>query len=149
MNDTKGRPGLARARTRGLVSVRWTPLARGSDPLWRALFDAADAVSEGGVVCEGRGQTWYGSTSLILGLPTETSDSERAFIAEVAARDLHVRLRSVRLALREAQLRAPTALGRSSCEIRVGWEARGVRIDVDVQAPLIEGSLLGATGQER
>jgi hypothetical protein len=149
VNATNGRPGLARGRARGLVSIRWTPLARGSDGLWKALFEAADVVSEGAVVCEGLGQTWYGSTSLILALPTETSDSERAFIAEVAARDLHVRLRSVRLALREAQLRAPTTLGRSSCEMRVGWEARGVRIDVEVQAPLIEGSLLGATGQER
>jgi hypothetical protein len=134
---------------RGLVSVRWTPLARGSDALWKALFEAADAVSEGGVVREGGGQVWYGSTSLILALPAETSASERAFIAAVAGRDLHVRLRAVRLALREAQLRAPTTLGRSNCEIRVGWEARGVRIDVDVQAPLIEGSLLGVTGQKR
>jgi hypothetical protein len=106
-------------------------------------------VSEGAVVCEGRRQIWYGSTSLILALPAEAGTTERAFIAEVAARDLHVRLRSVRLAHREAQLRAPSTLGRSSCEIRVGWEDRGVRIDVDVQAPLIEGSLLGATGQER
>jgi hypothetical protein len=149
VNDTKGGPGLAKGRARGLVSVRWTPLARGSDALWKALFEAADAVTEGAVVCEGRGQTWYGSTSLILALPAETSAAERAFIAEVAARDLHVRLRSVRLALREAQLRAPTTLGRSSCEIRVDGEPRGVRIDVDVQAPLIEGSLLGATSQER
>jgi hypothetical protein len=149
VNDTNGRPGLAKGRARGLVSVRWTPLARGSDALWKALFESADAISEGGVVCEGAGQVWYGSTSLILALPPETSASERAFIAGVAARDLHVRLRSVRLALREAQLRAPTTLGRSSCEIHVAWEARGVRIDVDVQAPLIGGSLLGATGQER
>jgi hypothetical protein len=147
VSDAKGRPGLAKGRARGPVSVRWTPLARGSDALWKALFQSADAVSEGAVVCAGQGQTWYGTTSLILALPPETSAAERAFIAAVAARDLHVRLRSVRFALREAQLRAPTTLGRSSCEIRVGWEARGVRIDVDVQAPLIEGSLLDATGQ--
>jgi len=149
VSHARGRPGLARGRSRGPVSVRWTALARGSDALWRALFEAADSVNEGAVVSEAAGQTWYGSTSLILALPPETSTTERAFIAEVAARDLHVRLRSVRLAHREAQLRAPSMLGRSSCEIRVGWDDRGVRIDVDVQAPLIEGSLLGATGQER
>jgi len=122
---------------------------RGSDPEWRRLFDAADSVSEGSVKRDATGPVWYGSTSLILVLPPDTPANARALFAGVAARDPHVRLRAVRLAQREAQLRAPSSLGRCSCEIRVESEARGVRIDVDVQAPLIEGSRRGLLQKER
>ncbi len=44
------------------------------------------------------------------------------------------------LAFSEAAARAPSSLGRSACELRVSTDPRGVRIDVDVQAPLIERS---------
>jgi hypothetical protein len=148
-SEPKKGPGLARCRPRGTLSLRWTPLVRGADSTWRALFDAADSVSEGSVVKEAAGPVWYGSTSLILAPPKGTPESEVAFLAEVAARDLHVRLRAVRLARREAQLRAPSSLGRSSCEIRVVSEPRGVRIDVDIQAPLIVGLRRHVARQER
>jgi hypothetical protein len=143
------KPGLARGKSRGPVSLRWTPLVRGSDPEWRILFDAADAVSEGSVKGDAGSKVWYGSTSLILVLAEDTTPEHRALLVGVAAKDLHVRLRAVRLAQREAQLRAPSTLGRCACEIRVGSEARGVRIDVDIQAPLIEGSRRGIARQER
>jgi hypothetical protein len=76
------------------------------------------------------------------------SDEERAFLAAVAERDVHVRTRAIRAAVREAAVRAAadtglgagSRLGRSQCEIRFAVDPRGVRIDVDVQAPLIEGS---------
>ncbi len=142
------RPGLKRGREDALVATRRAALVRASDALWRRLFDAADIVSEGGVVREADGAVWYGSTSVTLVLAPDMALLRRAFMAEVAARDPHVRLRATRLALREAQLRAPSILGRSSCEIRVGSEARGVRIDVDIQAPLIEGSRRGAVSPE-
>jgi hypothetical protein len=137
-------PGLAKARALGLYEARRAPRIRVTDAQWRGLFDGADMVSEGSVKNESGGSVWYGSTSLILKLPESASAAERALLAAVAARDLHARLRAVRLAHREAQLRAPARLGRSSCEIRVGLEARGVRIDVDVQAPLIGGLHLGS-----
>jgi hypothetical protein len=148
VSGRKGGPGVARGRSSGPISVRWTPLVRGSDAHWRALFDAADSVSEGSVVDEAQGQVWYGSTSLILVMPTAMTEEERTLLVGVAGKDLHVRLRAVRLAHREAQLRAPSTLGRCSCEIRVGSEPRGVRIDVDIQAPLIEGSRRGIARQE-
>jgi hypothetical protein len=113
---------------------------RAEDPRWRDLFARADIVSEGSVreeMRDGRStRTWYGSTSLIL--PTGEGE-EAELAAAVAARDLHIRLRALRTAHREACLRAPGRLGRFSCEIRVAPGPRGVRIDVDVQAPLIEG----------
>lgn len=148
-SEAKRGPGLARCRPRGPVSFQWAPLVRGSDPGWRALFDGADSVSEGSVVKEAGGPVWYGSTSVILAAPAGTPETERTLLAGVAAKDLHVRLRAVRLARREAQLRAPSSLGRSSCEIRVVSEERGVRIDVDIQAPLIEGLRRGLAHQER
>jgi hypothetical protein len=107
---------------------------------WRELFDHADTVSEGAVRDEAHGRVWYGSTSLIL--PTAAGD-DATLLATLAARDLHVRLRAVRAAHREACQRAPSRLGRLACEMRVMALGHGVRIDVDVQAPLIERRTAG------
>ncbi len=129
---------------------------RTSDSRWREAFEIADAVSEGAARVEGDRVVWYGSTSLILSVEA-TNDEERAFLAAVAERDVHVRTRAIRAAVREATVRAAaqtgqagqtgqtgtratSRLGRSQCEIRFAVDPRGVRIDVDVQAPLIEGS---------
>jgi hypothetical protein len=113
---------------------------RAPDPPWRDLFDRADVVSEGSLRDERSGRVWYGSTSLILQVePSAVDPPWVASLATIAARDIHVRLRAVRVAHREACLRAPGRLGRFACEMRVSPDRRGVRIDVDVQAPLIEG----------
>jgi hypothetical protein len=136
------RPGLAKARSLPLLIARRTVLVRCADARWRELFEQADVVSEGGVRVEAHGRVWYGSTSLILPM----DDTDPAFanvnVAALAERDVHVRLRAVRTAHREACLRAPSRLGRFVCEVRVATDARGVRIDVDVQAPLIEGRVI-------
>ena len=92
-------------------------------------------MSEGSVREERTGRVWYGSTSLIL----PAAPDQAAFLTALAARDVHVRLRALRTAHREACLRAPGRLGRFTCEMRVLPDRGGVRIDVDVQAPLIEG----------
>ncbi len=117
---------------------------RTHDSRWREAFDDADTMSEGGARAEGGESVWYGSTSLILGLEA-AGDDERAFLVAVAERDVHVRTRAIRLAMREANVRAASEgagarLGRSQCEIRFAVDPRGLRIDVDVQAPLISGS---------
>jgi hypothetical protein len=137
------RPGLAKARGLPFVLARSTTLVCAPDPRWRELFESADIVSEGSARQEAAGLVWYGSTSLILRPPPAEQQPgfafDAAFVSGLAARDIHVRLRAVRTALREACLRAPCRLGRFTCEIRVVPDDRGVRIDVDVQAPLIEG----------
>jgi hypothetical protein len=130
-------PGLAKARGESLIVERLH--VRVQDARWRELFARADAVSEGAARRDRAGTTWYGTTSLILAIPGAT-ESERAYYAAVAERDVHVRLRALRTARREASIRAPGILGRSHCEIHVAPDPRGVRIDVDIQAPLIEGS---------
>ncbi len=136
------RPGLAKARGLPFVLAQTTTLYRATDPRWRELFEQADIISEGCARQEAGGRMWYGTTSLILSVPAGTGDGralrEPAVLAALAGRDVHVRLRAVRMAHREASLRAPGGLGRFTCEIQVTPDARGVRIDVDVQAPLIE-----------
>jgi hypothetical protein len=130
------RPGLAKSRRPPLVAVSKSSRVRATDALWKEAFDAADAVSEGAARTETRGEVWYGSTSLILRVDAK-SDEDRAFLAAVAARDLHVRTRALRVAVREAAVRAGARLGRSQCEVRFAVDPGGVRIDVDVQAPFI------------
>jgi hypothetical protein len=127
-----------------LFSARHTILVRSSDPRWRELLKLADSVSEGRERAENGSTVWYGTTSLILLLP-ELPESERA---AVAARDPHLRLRATRIAHREAASRAPGILGLSRCEITAKVDPRGVRIDVDVQAPLIV-SLPATKGSSR
>jgi hypothetical protein len=114
-------------------------LLQATDARWRLLFDAADTVSEGSVRDEKTGRIWYGSTSLILRVDAgDAGGVDPAVLAALAGRNPHVRLRAVRVARREACARAPGGLGRFTCEIRVEPNRRGVRIDVDGQAPLIE-----------
>jgi hypothetical protein len=136
------RPGLAKARGLPLVLAHSTTLLSAPDPAWRQLMDRADIVSEGCARDETGGRMWYGSTSMILAVPGHAP----AMLATLAGRDVHVRLRAVRTAHREASLRAPGRLGRFACEIQFSADVRGVRIDVDVQAPLIERRARPRTG---
>ncbi len=120
---------------------------RTTEGRWRELFADADAMSEGAVKDERGERVWYGSTSLILGLPVETPVEERAFLLSLAEKDVHVHVHALRCAHREAQSRAPGMLGRVVCEVRFSEDPRGLRIDVDVQAPLIERRKVTRTGQ--
>jgi hypothetical protein len=137
----RGGPSIVKARKPSLVSLDRRARLRVHEPVWRDLFDRADAVSEGSTRDEGARRVWYGTTSLILPLALPFTHEERHFLAAVAARDLHVRLRAIRVAHREAQSRAPAPLDNATCEITVSNDPRGVRIDVDIQAPLIEVEL--------
>jgi hypothetical protein len=131
-------PGIAKTRGLPLVSNRIAHLTRANDAIWRILFDAADTISEGSVRNEPPGEsTWFGSTSLILRMP-ELASRERSEALRVGEHDVHVRLRAMRLAHREAVQRAPGSLGTATCEIRFALAPEGVRIDVDLQAPLSE-----------
>ncbi len=131
------RPGLAKTRGLPLVRTRRMILVRAPDPRWRELFERADTISEGSVRDEAQGRVWYGSTSMIL----PTTEFDTTLLAAMAARDIHVRVRALRTAHQEACCRAPSRLGRLACEMRVQADRRGVRIDVDVQAPLIDRRL--------
>jgi hypothetical protein len=140
------RPTLAKARAPSLVE-RGGDVVRTTEGRWRDLFGAADAMSEGAVKQEGEERTWYGSTSLILGLPVDMPVEERSFVRAIAEKDVHVHVHALRCAHREAQSRAPGMLGRVVCDVRFSDDPRGLRIDVDVQAPLIERRRVTRTGR--
>lgn len=134
---TRG-PGLARARAPKLIERNGSKV-RTTEGRWRELFKAADSISEGSPRQEkDDGRVWYGSTSLIIGLPVETSLEDREQLLAIAKKDVHAHVHALRLAHREAQSRAPAELGRVACEVKFETDPRGLRIDVDVQAPLIE-----------
>ncbi|MGH7285476.1 MAG: hypothetical protein ACRELY_28475, partial [Polyangiaceae bacterium] len=109
----------------------------------KELLDAADVVSEGEERADAEGPTWFGSSSLLV-LLAHSGEKEREFLASLALRDPHVRLLCTRIARREASARASAPLGRASCEVRAVADPRGLRIDVDLQAPLIVGARRGA-----
>jgi hypothetical protein len=139
-------PTLAKARPPALVE-RSRTFVRTTEGRWRDLFERADAISEGAVKEERNGErVWYGSTSLILELPVETSLEDRALLRALGEKDVHVHVHALRCAHREAQSRAPAMLGRVVCELRFDDDPRGLRIDVDVQAPLIERRRVKRTG---
>ncbi len=142
-------PGLAKTRGERLVRARVLTFLRGSEGRFRAMFEAADVMTEGAVQVEAEAAVWYGTTSLVLPWPSELcSPTVRDFVAAVATRDPHVRLRAMRTARREACLRAPSPLGRAECELRMEARNDGLRIDVDVQAPLTLPSHLGVLGRD-
>jgi hypothetical protein len=135
---TRRGPTLAKARPPALIERRGS-MVRTTEGRWRELFADADAMSEGAAKEESTGgRSWYGSTSLILELPVETSLEDREQLLAIAQKDVHAHVHALRAAHREAQSRAPGQLGRISCELRISDDPKGLRIDVDVQAPLIE-----------
>jgi hypothetical protein len=133
----QGKPHLKKARP-PLVQVRAASLLRAVDGRVRELLAAADVVSEGQARDEESGRFWYGSTSILLHLDS-LSTAQRSTTRAALEHDVHLRARLLRFAGREASLRAPSSLGPMTYEVRFADDPDGLRIDVDVQAPLIEG----------
>jgi hypothetical protein len=132
-------PGLQKARPPSPIEERAVRYFRAFAPDVRRRIEEADAVSEGAVRDDDEGPTWFGTTSLVVGLggvPVELHSTFHTLLT----RDLHARARIVRVAHREASFRAPGPLGRLECDVRFEASSGAVRIDVDVQAPLIGGS---------
>jgi len=112
---------------------------RATDYRWRELFEAADVVSEGAPRTEVDGQTYYGTSSILLrdaGHGGLFPASERAALLALLELDPHARLRAVRVACLEAQLRSKAPLSELRTEITLRVDARGVRVDVDISAQL-------------
>lgn len=138
-------PGLAKGKP--TLLVRDVARVRTCDATWRELFERADVVSEGGVREEDGALVWYGTTSALLHLEaSQTAPFEPVGLAE---RDVHARLRAVRLARREALSRAPSTLGPVRCELRFSAHPRGLRVDADVEAALIETPARRGAGRPR
>ena len=131
--------GLAKA-TRGarLVVTPHQSLSREGEE-W--LFTHAEILSEGGPR-DGDG-AYYGSTMITIDLEALSEHwrgsfdaTERARLAQAVEGSVRVRLRAMRLAVREAQRRlADRRFGRASVETRVRLVGLKLHVDVDVELP--------------
>jgi hypothetical protein len=133
------RPGIAKVRTPPLVQRREVRLLAPLEGHWRDLLEAADIVSEGVCREEARGRTYYGTTSLLVLARTEGGplpDGELEHLAHIVRTDPHVRLRAVRVAYREAIVRAASPLEPVHAELSVSCGPRGLILAVDVVATL-------------
>jgi hypothetical protein len=118
-------PGIAKVRNPQPLATRAVALTRADDTLWAWMFDQADIISEGATDREGTVHVYRGTTSIIL----PVGDSLRT-----ATLDPHLRLRAVRIAHREAQVRAAGSLGPVHMDIVVRSTDHEVRIDVELDA---------------
>lgn len=136
-------PSIAKSRQVPLGEPRMRPLVRCTDYRWRELFEGADVISEGAVRDEEQEQIYYGSTSILLKDQSHGggySDAERSLINQLLNVDPHARIRAIRIACLEAQLRAKTDIDSVRAELVIAEESRGVRITVDVQARILTES---------
>jgi hypothetical protein len=136
-------PGPAKARALTIGASRTIELWQSADYRLRELFEAADVMSEGATRSEPDGATYYGSTSVLLPFVSHGGavPKERAAdIARLIANDPHARLRAIRIACLEAQVRSGAPIGRVRAELFVRRDARGIRVDVDVEARVFKNT---------
>lgn len=130
-------PAVVKTKQTALVELRGRPLVRCTDYRWRELFENADVVSEGAIRAESGGPTYYGFTSILLKDQTHGGsfdDGERLILLQMLSVDPHARIRAVRIACLDAQLRAQTPLASIHAEFAAQLEPRGLRIAVEVEA---------------
>jgi hypothetical protein len=110
------------------------------DYSWQQLFEKADVVSEGAVRSEADGPVYYGSTSVLLATTAYGgvyANADRDALMRLVEADPHARVRAVRIACLEAQLRARQAIAAIRAELTIRRDTRGVRIDIDIEARVI------------
>jgi hypothetical protein len=109
-------------------------------------------MSEGAPRQETDGAMYYGMTSILLPLASAGGpipDEHAPDIIRALTADPHARLRAVRIACLEAQLRAGGPIGRVRAELLVRSDARGVRIDVEVEARVFADGTRSAPGPRK
>jgi hypothetical protein len=134
-------PGLVKVRGLPLLRRRYVELWQAADYRWRELFESADVMSEGATRDEPSGPVYYGSTSVLLPLSRrgmQLSPAELEHVQHIIAGDPHARLRAVRIACLEAQLRSGGPIGRVRAELFVRPDPRGVRLDIEVEARVFD-----------
>jgi len=137
-------PGLAKVRQLRAVTHRTVPLVALREGWLASALDGADVVSEGGLQREPDGWVYYGTTSVhcpVAAAETDAQGPDAVAPGELAAlllADPHARLRLLRLAQREAAVRAGDPLGvchaELSAEVQRRPEGLIVAIVVDVSA---------------
>jgi hypothetical protein len=146
------RPGLAKAGAQRFVLSRQQEVWQSVDYRWRELFEKADVMSEGAVRRDADGPIYYGTTSVLLPYVSAgglVPDEFATSVTRLAARDPHARVRAIRIACREAQVRSKDPIGKVRAEFVVRPDSRGVRIDIDVEAPVHESPARSAPSGEK
>jgi len=134
-------PGIVKAGRLPLQVRRNFELIHSNDYRIRELFERADVISEGAVRQEAGGNCYYGTTSVLLPSVAHGGlipDEQRTALAVQLHADPHARLRAIRIACREAQVRCGQSLGQLRAEVKVLHDHTGVRFDVDVEAKLLD-----------
>lgn len=136
---------MVKSRPAPIVEQRVRYWVRCADYLWLKFFEAADVVSEGAIRVEGVGRVYYGSTHIRLlhaafpgNGPLDTAEG----LERIARADPHVRVRAIRLACLEAQIRSGAEFDSVRTELAFLTESRALRISVDVEAHLSIDSAL-------
>ncbi len=113
------------------------------DGVTRDWLEVADVMSEGRVEDGPLGRTYFGSTSVLL-RASERGEIDAATLVCLVESDPHIRTRVIRLARREAAIRAPSAFGTMSVDLAFRASNDGVVITVDVAATIAtSGRALG------
>jgi hypothetical protein len=99
-------------------------------------------VSEGQVDGAGSRRSYFGSTSVLL-VAARAEDLPTEILLRLVESDPHIRTRVIRLARREATVRAGCPLGTMSVDLSFSHSSRGVAIVVDVTATLAIEDLAG------
>jgi hypothetical protein len=143
VNSERPGPGLVKSKRVPLIERRVRDLVRCTDYRWRELFERADVVSEGAIRRDSDGPTYYGSTHvrlLVVDATRNETEQELVELRRIVRGDPHVRLRAIRLACLEAQIRSHSDLGAIRTEISFFDEPSAIGISVDVEAKLANTS---------
>ncbi|HRI65395.1 MAG TPA: hypothetical protein PK156_14200 [Polyangium sp.] len=135
--SSRAGPGLAKAVARSFVRRRNVDFVAVEDGPVQLLIETADIVSEGLPRPEASGLVYYGTTSVLLTVKSRggsVPDEDVENLSTLLANDPHLRLRVLRIAVREARSRAHGELGRVSAEMDVRSSSAGVVVTVDVVA---------------
>ena len=139
-------PGLAKANRDNAVARRALELRGIRHGWWARVLSRADIVSEGGIVSEPTGEVYYGTTNLLCPLEDgllAAAPKPAASLAQLVTlvmADGHARLQLLRLAHREAVVRAARPLGVLSAELSGRLELRAAGplmvVEIDVSAAI-------------
>jgi hypothetical protein len=142
---------LARATRVAPFVARQVPSTL-SRALEEELFRAADVMSEGDCRPGGLGaRSYFGSTMIRIPVASlggrvrgTLDEASCRALAEAVDGSARVRLRAMRLAIREAERRVPDhALGTAQVEIQVRLDGEHLRIDIDLEVPVGVSSRAG------
>ena len=118
-------PGVVKVRTIPTLRTREVSLVSLTEGLVRDWLDGSDVMSEGAAVSDG---AYFGTTSIVIAI----TDARRHEIESALVVDPHMRVRALRIAVREARGRG--ADGTLYAEFSIVRNARGIVVTIDIES---------------